>query len=47
MTPAPKRRWFQFSLRTMFVVVTVFACWLGWGPVVERQLDLLIPNSRS
>ena len=25
MTPAPKRRWFAFSLRTLFVVVTVFA----------------------
>jgi hypothetical protein len=23
MTPAPKRRWFRFTLRTMFVVVTV------------------------
>jgi hypothetical protein len=25
MTPAPKRRWFAFSLRTLFVVVTVVA----------------------
>jgi len=25
----PKRRWFQFSLRTLFVVMTVFAVWLG------------------
>jgi hypothetical protein len=24
------RRWFRYSLRTMFVVVTVFAVWLGW-----------------
>jgi hypothetical protein len=24
------RRWFRWSLRTMFVVVTVFACWLGY-----------------
>jgi hypothetical protein len=30
MTPSPKRRWFRWSLRTMFVVVTVFGCWLGW-----------------
>ena len=29
MIPAP-RRWFSFSLRTMFVVVRVFACWLGY-----------------
>ena len=27
---APKRRWPQFSLRTLFVVVTVFGCWLGY-----------------
>jgi hypothetical protein len=24
MIPAPERRWFQFSLRTLFVVVMVF-----------------------
>ncbi len=30
MPPAPKRRWFRFSLRTMFVVVTVLAVLLGW-----------------
>lgn len=29
MTAAPKRRWFRFSLRTLFVVMTVFGCWLG------------------
>jgi len=29
---APRRRWFRFafSLRTLFVVVTVFGCWLGY-----------------
>jgi hypothetical protein len=31
MTPAPKRRWFQFSLRTLFVVVTVLCVWLAWN----------------
>ena len=30
MTTASKRRWFNFSLRTMFVVVTVFGCWMGY-----------------
>jgi hypothetical protein len=27
---APRRRWFAFSLRALFVVVTVFGCWLGY-----------------
>jgi hypothetical protein len=27
--PKP-RRWFRFSLRTMFVLVTVGCVWLGW-----------------
>ena len=28
---APRRRWFRFSLRTLFVVVTVFCDWTrGW-----------------
>ena len=31
MPQALKLRWFRFSLRTMFVVVTMFACWLGWN----------------
>jgi hypothetical protein len=29
MTLAPKRRW-SYSLRTLFVVVTVVGCWLGY-----------------
>jgi len=35
--PKPKRRWLQFSLRTMFVVVTVFCVFLGM--VVKRARD--------
>ena len=30
MSEIPKRRWFRYSLRTLFVGVTVFACWLGY-----------------
>ncbi len=26
----PKRRWLQFSLRTLLVVTAIFALWLGW-----------------
>ena len=25
----PRRRWFRFSLRTLFVLVTIFGVWLG------------------
>ena len=25
----PKRRWFQYSLRTLFIVMTLFAVWFG------------------
>jgi hypothetical protein len=27
---APRRRWFRFSLRTLLVVTTLLACWLGY-----------------
>ena len=30
----PRRRWFQFSLRTLFVLVTVLCVWLA--VTVER-----------
>jgi hypothetical protein len=26
----PPRRWFRYSLRTMFVLVTLLCCWLGY-----------------
>jgi hypothetical protein len=39
VTPAPKRRWFRYSLRTLFVVVTVFGCWLGGNLHKIRQRD--------
>jgi hypothetical protein len=30
MTPAPKRRWFAYSLRALFVVVTAVSLLVGW-----------------
>ena len=41
MTPAPKRRWLRFTLRTLFVVVTVFSIWLGWQASVVRERMVL------
>ncbi len=45
--PGAKRRWFTFSLRTLFVVVTVFACWLGWNVNRVRQRNHLIEHPRQ
>ncbi len=30
MTPAPKRRWLQFSLRGMLLIVAAVSLWLGY-----------------
>jgi len=38
----PPRRWFVFSLRTMFVVLTIFACWLGWELRIVRQRQAML-----
>lgn len=35
----PKRRWFRFSLRTLFVVVALFGCWLGWNLYRVNERD--------
>lgn len=35
----PRRRWFRFGLRTLFVVVTLVCCYLAWerSAVLHRQ----------
>ncbi len=38
----PTRRWFRFSLRTMFVVVTMVAATLGWELHVVRSRQNLL-----
>jgi len=43
---APKRRWFRFSLRTLFVVVTVFCLWLGYHVNWMQQRRALL-NKQS
>jgi hypothetical protein len=37
MDEKPRRRWFRFSLRTMFVMVTLFSFWLGWQAWIVRE----------
>ncbi|MCE9544497.1 MAG: hypothetical protein K8T25_03090 [Planctomycetia bacterium] len=33
----PKRRWFQFRLRTLLAATTIIAIWLGWWSYKARQ----------
>jgi hypothetical protein len=42
MNGAPNRRWLRYSLRTLFVVLTVVCIALGWdaGKVLERRAVL-------
>ena len=35
--PKPRRRFLQFSLRTLFVLMTVFAVWFGWKMNKARE----------
>jgi hypothetical protein len=46
MSDAPKRRRFRYSLRTLFVVVTVLGCWLGYQlhRIGERRQFLAQPH---
>ena len=38
----PSRRWFRFSLRTLFVVAAMICCWLGWNVnAVQNRKRLL------
>jgi hypothetical protein len=47
MTTAPKRRWFRFSLRTLFLGVTLFGCWFGYELYWIRQRHAFIAAEDS
>ncbi|MCE9547087.1 MAG: hypothetical protein K8T25_16555 [Planctomycetia bacterium] len=36
-TPKPKRRWYQYRLRTLLIVTTIIAIALGWWSYRARQ----------
>ena len=40
--PTPKRRWGQFSLGTLFVVVTAWGTWLAVFRVRDQELAILM-----
>jgi hypothetical protein len=41
----PRRRW-TFSLRTLFVVVTLAGCWLGYALNWSRQRSAFLSRNR-
>ena len=47
MTFWPKRRWFAFSLRTFFVVVTLIAVVVGWSYQKSRERERYLAAIRS
>jgi hypothetical protein len=47
-TPSvPRRRWGSFSLRTMFVLMTLFCCWLGWEMSIVRTRQSKLQEMRK
>jgi hypothetical protein len=44
--PAKPRRWFRFSVRTLFVVVTALACWLGYELNWIRQRHAILAEAQ-
>ena len=46
MNRAPPR-WLRFSLRTMFVLVTAVALWLGWQLSIVRQRRAALAELRE
>jgi hypothetical protein len=42
MTAKPRRRWFSFSLRTLFVLVTLLSVWLGYELKIVRERRALV-----
>ena len=48
MTPENfRRRWFQFSLRTLFVFVALLACWLSWELAEVRRRGTTLTQLRE
>jgi len=47
MASLSQRRWLRFSLRTVFVLVTVVALWLGWELSIVRARRIALLELRS
>jgi hypothetical protein len=47
MTTSPNRRWFRYSLRTLFIVVTIFGIWFGWNLKTVRERKAVLVALRA
>jgi len=47
MKSRPQRRWFQYSLRTFLLIVTLICVWLGWRITAARQQRLAVAAVRE
>ena len=47
MTPKPKRRWFQYSLRTLFVAIAVLGVWLAMVTSAARRQQSIVARLRE
>jgi hypothetical protein len=47
MTTSPKRRWFAYTLRTLFVVVTVSAIGIGTMLIAWRSWQMRVTFSKA
>jgi hypothetical protein len=47
MSTAPRRRWYQFGIGTMLLLVTILAVWLGWElNYIRKRAAFLVENER-
>jgi hypothetical protein len=47
MSTVPRRRWLRFSLRTMFVLMTLVVLWLGWQVHIVRTRRAAVLELRN
>jgi hypothetical protein len=46
--PPTRRRWFQFGVGTMLLLVTAFALWLAWEKhCIQERRDFLASNKAA
>jgi hypothetical protein len=41
MSEVEKRRWIRFNLRTLLILISALALWLGWNVYQIQQRELI------